>query len=156
MKIINYLPLCNIFLNIPLPDKDTVIKFISDKFYANGIGCDSTRLYNSFIAREQIMSTGVGNGICFPHCTNSKLKSPEIILVSLSAKINYNSIDKLPVDIVFAIIVPEKQKKLHLQILARLSRLCKNQEFINSIKEAKNPDLLLQKIKKIETYLPFH
>ncbi len=156
MKIINYLPVSNIFLNIPLKDKNAVLQFITDKFYANGISYDPEDLYKGFIAREKIMSTGVGNGICFPHCASSKLKSAGIILVSLSEKINFNAIDNLPVDIVFAITVPKKQKNLHLQILAGLSRLCKNQKFIDSIRETKVPDLLLQKIKKIETSLPFH
>jgi PTS system nitrogen regulatory IIA component len=71
---------------------------------------DETEVFNSMMAREQLGSTGLGNGIAIPHCRVPQCKEIIGSLVTLSEPIDYDAIDDAPVDIIFILIVPEEKK----------------------------------------------
>jgi mannitol/fructose-specific phosphotransferase system IIA component (Ntr-type) len=62
----------------------------------------------------------------------------------------------MPVDIILAMILPEGQTHLHLQLLAGLSRLCKNPEFLALIRLSQESDALFQALNTLEEQIPFH
>lgn len=85
----------------------------------------------SLLQREEMMSTAVGNGIAFPHPRNpiiSDVDDEGISICFLDQKINYNAIDRKPVGILFIII--SSNAKRHLDILSKISFLCKQDDFI--------------------------
>jgi len=147
LKIIDYLQKDTIFLDAPIKDKPAVFKYLTEICLRNGIIKDEAALYDGLLQREETMSTGVGGGIGFPHTTNSEIKTPVVLLVRLAKGIDFDALDELPVDIIIALIIPETDPSMHVRLLARVSRLCINPEFINTIRQAQNSDELWKQVK---------
>lgn len=156
MKVWKHLKVENIYLNTPLADKYAVLRFIAESLQKNGLIEDTDILIKGLLQREKTMSTGIGNGICFPHTTSSELTEAALILIKPLKPIDFEALDKLPVDIIMAIIVPENQTALHLQMLAGMSRLCRVPEFLSIVRSAEEEKVLRQKIKKLEEGMAFH
>ena len=156
MKIYKRLSAGHIFLNVSLKDKDEVIGFVADTFARDGVVTHARLLYDSLIEREETMSTGIGNGIGIPHAVSGEARDPALILIRLADAIDFEALDRLPVDIILALVVPENQIHLHLQILAGISRLCKRDEFLDFVRNAHNVNDLWEGIKRIEEEIAFH
>jgi PTS system nitrogen regulatory IIA component len=156
MKIYKRLRAEHIFLNVPLKDKDEVIHFVADTFARNGLVTHARLLYDSLIERENTMSTGIGNGIGIPHAVSGEARDPSVLLIRLADSIDFEALDRLPVDIILALVVPDNQTHLHLQILAGISRLCKRAEFLDFVRQTHNASDLWQGIKRIEEEIAFH
>jgi PTS system nitrogen regulatory IIA component len=156
MKIYKRLSAEHIFLNVPLKDKDEVIHFVADTFARDGLVTHARLLYDSLIERENTMSTGIGNGIGIPHAVSREAHDPSVLLIRLAHSIDFDALDKLPVDIILALVVPENLIHLHLQILAGISRLCKRDEFLDFVRQTHNANDLWQGIKRIEEEIAFH
>ncbi len=156
MKITDHLKKENIFLDAALENKPDVLKYISDVCAQNGIINDPEILNNGLIQREQTMSTGVGGGIAFPHTASRQTRHANVVLIRLAKPIDFESLDHQPVDIILGLIFPESDPGIHVRMLARVSRLCQNPDFLNAIKHAEDADLLIEQIKIIENGTSFH
>ena len=150
MRIWNLLRTENIFLNVDLPNKEAVIRFAADSFARHGLVDDAELIYEGMKLREEVLSTGIGNGVGIPHTASAEAKDGALLLVRLAKPIDFGALDALPVDIVLAVVVPNDETTLHLQILAGISRLCRNSSFLRAVREASNPQLLLEKIQTLE------
>ena len=117
MKIYKRLRVEHIFLNAALNDKDEVFHFVADTFTRSGVVDNAALLYESMVERERTMSTGIGNRIGIPHAASSEATHPAVILIRLADPIDFEALDGLPVDIILALVVPENQTSLHIQIL---------------------------------------
>ena len=156
MKICNFLRADHIFLDVSIPDKDDVLRFLADTGQKTGLVKNKKKLLEGLQRRENIMSTGVGGGIALPHAATSDVADAALMLVRLTNAIDFDSLDSLPVDIVLALILPEGQTHLHLRLLAGLSRLCKNPEFLSLIRLTKESDTLWNAFQSLEEHMEFH
>lgn len=105
-------------------------------------------IFESLIAREKLGGTGLGRGVALPH---GRLKNNDRALgafVQLQAGIDYDANDKQPVDLLFALIVPEQSTDEHLQILASLAHMFSDKQFREKLRMAESGaelfDLLTQ------------
>ena len=144
-----------IFLDVPLSDKDAVLRFAAEAFAANGIVADADKLYEGMIEREETMSTGIGKGLAIPHSASSDTKYPAILVIRLAEPLDYDAIDGVPVRVVVALVAPEHDPDLHLQMLAYLARLCQHSDFMKTVQSAEDPERLLEKIRRIEEQIVF-
>jgi len=156
MKICKHLRPGHIFLNVLLPDKEAVFRFIVDAFVKGGVVKTGSALYNGMMEREQTMSTGVGDGIGFPHTTNPEAKNTAVLLIRTSKPIDFDALDSLPVDIIMAMVIPENKTTLHIQLLAGVSRLCRNSDFLKAVRNADDSKKLWGKIEQLEEKMAFH
>jgi len=156
LKITDHLKKEAIFLNESLETKPDVLKYISDICAQNGIISDPEILYNGLIAREETMSTGVGGGIGFPHTTHPEITHASVVLIRLTKPIDFDSLDRQPVDIIIGLIFPASDPGIHVRMLARVSRLCQNPDFLNAIRYSEDAEHLIAEIKVIENETGFH
>lgn len=84
-------------------------------------GFDSTELFTALIGREKLGSTGFGDGIAIPHCRLAACQQVTGALVKLSEAVDFDAIDRQPVDIMFVLLVPEEATNEHLQVLSTLA-----------------------------------
>jgi PTS system nitrogen regulatory IIA component len=104
-------------------------------------GLDADDLLRRFLARERLGSTGVGHGIAIPHCRvsiNAGVGNTGAIgaLITLNQPIEFDAIDAEPVDILFAMLVPEEAHDEHLKNLAALASALTRSEFRNRLRAA--------------------
>jgi mannitol/fructose-specific phosphotransferase system IIA component (Ntr-type) len=156
LKIVDYLQTGNIFLDTALESKTDVLKYVADVCVQNGMVKNFSALYEGLIQREQTMSTGVGGGIGFPHATSPEAGDAAVVLIRLAKPIDFDSLDHLPVDIILALIIPESNPAIHVRLLARVSRLCRQPEFLAAIRQADDAKRLFEQIKLIEENMTFY
>ena len=65
-------------------------------------------LFNNLVCRERLGSTGIGQGIAIPHCRLENCDRVIGALITLKDKIDFDSIDNQPVDLLFVLIVPQE------------------------------------------------
>lgn len=150
MRIWKLLHKNNIFLKARLVQKEEILKKIAEACHKNKYTDDPEKIFQGLETRENTMSTGVGKGIALPHTTNPDIKKPHVFLIHLAKPVDFSAIDNKPVDIILAMIIPESDTSLHLQILARVSRLCMKPDFLNAIRNADTIETLQEKIKEME------
>lgn len=112
---------------------------------------DKSILLNELLDREEMASTGIGNGIAIPHTRNRlalNLQEAHLPLFFPQEPVPYKSIDKQPVFALFMIF--STTTKEHLKILSKISFLLQNQAILELLQDRKPADLLLEGIRKSE------
>ncbi len=140
----------HIFLNVALPDKPAVLRFAADAFAKSGITADADRLLEELQSREMVMSTGIGNGLAIPHAFSDHVDTQSVLLIRLARPIPFAAIDQRPVDLVLALAAPESDTSLHLQMLARISRVFRDADALRAIRSAQSPETLLSAVRRAE------
>ena len=89
-------------------------------------GLDAARTIEALIEREGLGPTGVGHGIALPHARMDGVTSVSGIFIRLEKPLNFDAIDRQPVDLVFALLAPKESGVDHLKALALVSRTMRN------------------------------
>jgi nitrogen PTS system EIIA component len=97
-------------------------------------------LFEQLINRERLGSTGIGGGIAIPHCRFKAVNTTIGALMTLAKPINFDAVDSEPVDIIFAMLVPENAESEHLQTLAHLAERLQDSDFVTALRHATTPD----------------
>ncbi len=125
MKILEVLHKETILTDLKSTDKKGVLEELVVPV-AKMTGIDREKLVRIIMERERLGSTGIDGGIGIPHGKLKELNSP-VIGFGLSKKgVNFESMDGKPTHIFFLLCTPENSTGLHLKLLARISRLLKN------------------------------
>lgn len=98
---------------------------------------------SAVLQREEIMSTGVGKGLAIPHGKAAGLEESYASFALLEEPIDFDSIDREPVRIVFMLVGPESKNSIHIKLLSRISRLMNNDSFRNRLLECTSPSEVL-------------
>jgi nitrogen PTS system EIIA component len=101
-------------------------------------GIPAREVFDSFVQRERLGSTGVGRGIAIPHLRVAGLKKIVCIFARLDTPIAFDSHDGEDVDLIFALLTPEQAGGDHLKALARISRLMREPTTTQKLRASKD------------------
>ena len=102
------------------------------------------------LEREKHYSTGIGEGIGIPHAKSKNVKEAMVVFAKLKDKIDWDSIDGKPVEVVFLFGVPEENvNNLHLKLLSQLSRKLMDEDFVKLLKASKSKNEIFEALKDI-------
>ena len=101
-------------------------------------GLDTGMVVESLLARENLGPTGVGNGVALPHARIEGLESIVGAFVLLDRPVDFDSVDRQPVDIAFALFAPLNAGVEHLKALALVSRTLREASIRAKLRS--NPD----------------
>lgn len=90
-------------------------------------GLPGSEIFAALQERELLGPTGMGNGIAIPHARLPFLDEVKGVFIRLEKSVDYESVDRQPVDLVFALFAPEGAGAMHLKSLARVSRTLRDQ-----------------------------
>lgn len=124
--------------------KKKVLENLAQLFADNNEGIDQNELFTSLINRERLGSTGIGKGIAIPHCRFDTGGETFCACITLDVPIDFDSVDNVPVDIIFAMVVPQNAESSHLETLAELAEMMQHPEFVNKLRRAKTDDQLFE------------
>ena len=96
----------------------------------------------ALIERESLGPTGVGHGIALPHARLAATDRVHGIFLRLEKALNFESVDRQPVDLVFALIAPEEAGVEHLRALALVSRTMRNADTCAKLRANSDPATL--------------
>lgn len=103
-------------------------------------------VYHLLLEREKIGNTGVGNGVAIPHSRCDFTDEAVVAVITMESPVDYDSIDKQPVDIAFGLLVPTEATQNHLDLLADIARLMSNESHKKTLVSAKTSDEVLNLI----------
>jgi PTS system nitrogen regulatory IIA component len=126
--------------------KKRVIEHISTFLADNIEDSQSDEIYERLIAREKLGSTGIGEGIAIPHSRLQECDETLGALFVLDEPVDFDSIDRKPVDIVFVLLVPEEATEQHLQTLSMLAQKFNDEDLRNKLRQATSSEDLYQRI----------
>jgi len=120
---------------------------------ANIAGVNQDYLVRVLMERERLGSTGIGEGVGIPH---GKLKDLTSLVLGFGLSrqgVDFESMDGQPTHIFFLLVTPENSTGLHLKLLARISRILKNEFFRQKLMDAANSDEIYSIIQEEEEEL---
>ncbi|MCF8069151.1 MAG: PTS sugar transporter subunit IIA [Desulfobacterales bacterium] len=147
MKILDVLSKETILDDLKATDKKGVLEELVAPVAKKG-NLDSDQLVRILMERERLGSTGIGGGIGIPH---GKLKDIDDLILGFGLSrrgVNFESMDGRPTHIFFLLITPENSTGLHLKLLARISRILKNDPFRERLMDAADAEELFAIIKE--------
>jgi PTS system nitrogen regulatory IIA component len=104
----------------------------------------STELFECMLGREKMGSTGIGNGIAIPHARMQDSDRAIAVLVQCDEAIEFDAIDNRPVDLLFALLVPDSQCKEHLSTLASMAEKLNDKAITKQLRRAESDEELYQ------------
>jgi len=126
--------------------KKKVLELISDLAAVQYPTLTSQEIFESLLAREKMGSTGIGNGIAIPHGRLTNINQPVAVLIKCEEPIAFDSIDKQPVDILFALLVPADQCEQHLSTLSTMAEKLNDKLILKQLRKTHDESELYQVI----------
>ncbi len=109
-------------------------------FLAYGINASSAS--DALLERENLGPTGVGHGIALPHARLSGVDRVRGLFIKLEKTLDFDAVDRQPVDLVFGLFAPEEAGVEHLKALALVSRTMRNASLIEKLRANADPAAL--------------
>lgn len=120
-------------------EKMPVLREMVDLIAHSDLVGDANALFDAIVAREKIMSTGIGIGIAVPHVKIPSIKGFVMAIGRKKEGIEFDALDGRPVQLVVMIAAPEHEQDNYLRVLARVVATFKNQAFLNKVIGAASP-----------------
>ena len=110
--------------------------------FAEVYGLDANLVLEGLEQREALGSTGFGRGVAIPHCRSTVVNRPTMVVVQLEQPVDFKAADAIPVSLVFGLVSPENAGATHLQALAAISRLVRDEAMLTALTEAPDEEAL--------------
>lgn len=118
--------------------KKNALELISGLLTANSSNMTKEEIFGSLVERERLGSTGLGHGVAIPHARLEGREEAIGAFIKLNSGVDYDAIDQQPVDLLFALLVPEHYTDEHLHILAKLAEMFDDSTFCDQLRNSKN------------------
>lgn len=152
VKITDYMSENLISLKLKSKNKDDVLMELADLIAVSpDVHNEENVIYKALIEREKLGSTGIGKGVAIPHAKTDAADRLTIAFGISKEKIDFKSLDNESVNIFFVFASPMKDSQVYLKVLARISRLIREEEFRNQLLACKTPAEVIECINKKET-----
>lgn len=129
---------------------DGVLSEIAALVAEAGVVPDAEHLAERLRKRERDGCTGVGQGVAFPHCRLEGLRDI-VVAVGLSPEgIDFGAPDGIPITVLFLLLSPRDAAALHLQALARLTRLARTPGLVEELRQADSAEAIVRALREAE------
>ena len=111
-----------IFPDLPATDREGLLRALAGRVAAERLVKSGEELFQKLWEREQLGSTGIGQGVAIPHCKLKGLARGVVAIGLVPAGVEFGAADGQPVKVFFLVVSPAESPAEHLQILAAISR----------------------------------
>jgi mannitol/fructose-specific phosphotransferase system IIA component (Ntr-type) len=139
MKLSKFCDETLVMFNLKAATKDAIIEELVDLVSTSNMVKDRDELLADIIERENLVTTGVGYGVAFPHAKTKATKGIVIAFGRSSTGVSFDAMDHKPVYLFFLIAAPEDAIGAHLNVMARLSYLMKSEQNRETLMKAMSP-----------------
>lgn len=138
-----------LFNNQSIEKIDVIQEVINDLSLRIDLVIDPSLIITAVQTREELSTTGFGQGIAIPHAQIIGLKEPIIAIYRFQKQVKWLSMDEQLVEQCFLLLVPKiKGDQTHLKILSKLARMMIDDQFIKKIKAINQTDQLIKYLNK--------
>ncbi len=140
MQVSEFIQPERVLCNVDANSKKRAFEALSQLISEDCEGISANDVFDSLIAREKLGGTGLGYGVAIPHGRLKNINSTRGAFIKLKTGIDFDSIDKKPVDLMFALLVPENAEEEHLQTLALLANMLNDEALRDKLRHATTAD----------------
>lgn len=137
-------------VDVPGGSKKRVLEQIAKVIGQDLPELDPQSIFESFVAREKLGSTGFGNGIAIPHCRMPGCEAPLSAVLRLDAPVDFDAIDGAPVDLLFVLLVPEAATDEHLELLRQIASMLDQEAVRERLRSVTTSQELYQAVVDIQ------
>lgn len=148
MKITDILVRDAVILDLAARTKREALSEMARALARHEPGLDEERLLQSLIEREQLSSTGIGEGVAIPHGRIPGLSRLAAAFARSRAGVDFESIDGQATHLFFLLVVPQHSGGQHLKALARISRFLRDADFRERLARAETLDDVFRAIEE--------
>ena len=141
MQLSEFLDFDAIKTALPAGNKRSLLQQLAN-LAGQRLGVDAAAVQASLIEREQLGSTGFGQGVAIPHGKIEGLTRIYCLFARLGEQVDYKAIDGRPVDLVFLLLSPPDAGAEHLKALAAISRVTRHAPTLDKMRGARSRDAL--------------
>lgn len=149
-KITDYITLDMISLDLKAKTKKEALSELSELLGVSNAIDDPKVIESALIEREKLGSTGIGKSVAIPHAKTNYAKKLTIAFGRCNDGINFESLDGKDVKLFFVFASPLSESIIYLKVLARISRLIRDENFRIKLINAKEPEEILNIISSEE------
>ncbi len=151
METWNQLEESAIKLDIEAQNKEKIFTVLVEALAESGqIGPDLPAL-EEVIRREEVLSTGVGNGVALPHARLDNFPRFALAFGRPVEPVDVGAVDGMPADLFFLLIADKDDPSQIVRILGRLARLCDDEGVRQKLRKAKTPAQVIKLVQAFET-----
>lgn len=154
MRVTDLLKHNAIVLNAMPKSKEEALQILIDLHAKVGNVSDKEEYKAGILAREELGSTAIGEGLAIPHAKNKAVLKPGLAAMTVPSGVDCDSMDGAPSNLFFMIAAPEQGGDVHLEVLANLNVMLMDPVFRQRLLDAKTPEEFLTIIneKEIEKF----
>lgn len=139
----------SVVARLPAKSKKQVLQALSA--HAAGLtGLPERDIFDTLLQREKLGSTGVGRGVAIPHGKLAGLPQILGVFARLEQPVEFESVDREPVDLVFLLLAPEGAGADHLKALSRIARVLRDPSIVARLRATDDPGTLYALLLELE------
>ena len=156
MRIFDKVPEELVLLKLKVEDKRSLFEKMAAVLASYGYVEDEYDLVNGLMEREEIMSTGIGQGMAVPHTDLGGTRHFVVVVATLDRPIEFHAHDGKPVDVVFTLLVPQDRFDLLSRLLAAVSRTLRDGSLLTRLRRTADAGEALAFLKASEDQVRSH
>ncbi len=133
MELADFLAEDSVLTCTGITDKRQLVEGLAQKA-AERTGLTVSEIVDALVAREELGSTGLGNGIAIPHGKLKGLDGVVAVFARLDDPIEFDSVDDQPVDLVMLLLAPVGAGADHLKALSRVARMQSTESVVDQLR----------------------
>ncbi len=145
MRIADLIAPAQVVAGLRVPDKPQLLAELARRSAA-ATGIDVSSILTALQTREQLGSTGLGQGFALPHARIEGLTAFFGLFARLARPIDFQAIDGQPVDLVFLLLIPPNADTEHVAALAAIARPIRDRQFVRELRQAKDAAALRERL----------
>jgi nitrogen PTS system EIIA component len=139
--------------NVEAASKKRVLEQLGQRLAESVPDLTQDLVFDALLERERLGSTGLGKGIALPHARMAQVDHAIGSLIKLNEGVDFDAIDGEPVDLAFAMLVPEEATDEHLQLLSTLAQIFSDSAFCTQLRQAESDNDLFRLMRQREASL---
>ena len=144
MQLSSLLSPDRVLCDVSVADKNAALELVASLLASGDDGISSAETLEALRSRESLGSTGLGHGIAIPHGRRQGGQHIIGTFVRLAESIGFDAIDQKPVDLLFALLVPESSTGEHLIILGALATMFNDSRRVDELRTAPSAEAIYQ------------
>ncbi|KRT53727.1 PTS IIA-like nitrogen regulatory protein PtsN [endosymbiont of Ridgeia piscesae] len=137
-----------ILCGVEISSKKRSLEMLGGLFAATDSELSQDMVFDALLQRERLGSTGLGRGIALPHARMAQIKRAVGAFIQTTQGVDFDAIDNQPVDLAFAMLVPEEATEEHLQLLSKLASLFGDKAFCDRLRQCRSPAEVIELIQQ--------
>jgi mannitol/fructose-specific phosphotransferase system IIA component (Ntr-type) len=150
MKLLNFTAPELAFARLAVPDRVACLRHMVERLREIGRIREPEILLSELLAREEVETTGIGQGIAIPHARSDTVLSSVVMIATLAEPIDFNAVDGEPVDLILLLAGSRELPGEQLRVLARISKLVRLDGFLADLRGATSPAEIVRAVQAAE------